>query len=99
MRLSCDGNSDSHTLARFDSLHRTIHLHRTIERQSCDEAGPDPKRIRGFNEHAVRADVSRFPAQDCGAPFNLKLGAKGITRRPAAFQAPRWMLPSGHGTE
>src|SRR5260370_8364894 len=96
MRLSRHPDTYSHALAGLDALHGAIHLHGPVKCQARGEAGSYPQGVRGFDEHAIRANVARLPAQDCRPPLNLELGAKGIARRPAALQTPRRMLPSGH---
>src|SRR6266404_2497751 len=97
-RISRRRNVNS-AAAGFDALDRTVHLYRPVDCQARGEARPDPKCVGGLDEHAVRTDVAGLPAQNRGAPLNLKLGAKGIARRPAALEVPRRMLPTGHRPE
>src|SRR6202022_1969985 len=66
------------------------------QRQPPGESCPDPEGVGGFDEHAIRADIAGLSTQNRGAPLNLELGAKGITRRTAAFQMPRRMHNAGH---
>src|SRR5258708_144517 len=98
--LSRHADGNSHPSTGLDALHRTIHLYRPmVECHARSEAGTDPKRVCGFDEHATCADVAGFCAQNRGAPFNLKFGPKGITLRPPTLQAPRRMLHAGHRPE
>jgi len=94
--LLADSDGDGHSAAGLDTLDAAIHFYGMIESEVRGETGADPERVGGLDEHAVGADVARFSAKNGGAPFDFEVGAKGITRRPAALVAPGRMLPTGH---
>src|SRR5215469_9636462 len=64
--------------------------------QARREAGADPEGIGHFDKHAIRTDVARVAAENGGAPFDLEASTKLVARRPAAFEAPGWLIPTAH---
>src|SRR5436309_656001 len=99
--LACglgNGNGHAHAMSRNHALHKTVESYGTIESQSRGETRTHPERIDRFDKHSVSADVARASTQDCGTPFDFEVCAKRVARRPAAFVATGWMIPTAHRT-
>ncbi len=89
-------NRNAHAAAWFDAFYRTDNFDRMVQHQVCCEASADPKRIDGFDEHAIRTDVAGASAKHCRAPFDIEAGAEVVTRRPSAFEPARRCICDAH---
>jgi hypothetical protein len=89
-------NGNAHAPTWFDSFYKTDNFDRMIQHQVGCEAGADPQRIDGLDEHAIRTDVAGACAKPCRAPFDIEAGAEVVTRRPPAFEPARRCLCDAH---
>lgn len=90
-----NGDGDAHAAPRFDAFDEAIHFDGLFEAEARREAGAYPKRVKGFDEHAIGADIARAAADESRAPFDLEFGVKRIARRPAALKPSR-IVPVAH---
>jgi hypothetical protein len=86
---------NAHTQAGFDPFDEAIHFDGSVGADMCREARTDPKRVAGFDEHAVGTDITCSGAEDGGAPFDLEIGTVVVALSPASLQS-SWMVATAH---
>src|SRR5260221_7877284 len=80
-------NRNSHATSRFHTFYRTVYPDGAIEMQVGGKARANPKRIDGFDEHAVGAYVASAGLQHRRAPFDIEVEPAIVPRCPASVHA------------